>query len=144
MPHAITAEVELQDAKAQWRDHRPGRLLRRLEPVHEGRPGAPRVQLVRPGAHQHRARRGSCPGQAHHPLRVHPRQPKPGTGGKSILSVDGKKVAESKIPKTQPFVFSGDEGIDVGIDAETNVSPDYKQRNNTFTGKILKVTVEQK
>jgi hypothetical protein len=68
----------------------------------------------------------------------------PGTGGKTILSVDGKKVAEAKIPKTQPFAFSGDEGADVGIDAETNVSPDYKQNANAFTGQIVKVTVEQK
>ena len=69
---------------------------------------------------------------------------KPGTGGKSILSVDGKKVAEAQIPKTQPFAFSGDEGTDVGLDAETNVSPDYKQNANAFTGKIIQVTVAQK
>ena len=69
---------------------------------------------------------------------------KPGTGGKSILSVDGKKVAEAHIPKTQPFAFSADEGADVGVDGETNVSPDYKQGDNAFTGRILKVTVEQK
>lgn len=73
-----------------------------------------------------------------------PESPKPGTGGKSILSVDGKKVAEGLIPKTQPFLFSADEGADVGIDGETNVSPDYPQGDNAFTGKILKVTVEQK
>ena len=30
---------------------------------------------------------------------------------------------------------------DVGLDAETNVSPDYKQGNNAFTGRIGKVTV---
>ncbi len=70
---------------------------------------------------------------------------KPGTGGKSILSVDGKKVAEGHIPKTQPFVFSGDEGADVGMDGETNVSPDYQPGPaSEFTGKIIKVTVEQK
>jgi arylsulfatase len=73
-----------------------------------------------------------------------PDSDKPGTGGKSILSVDGQKVAEKQIPKTQPFVFSADEGTDVGLDAETNVSPDYKPNANTFTGKIIKVTVEQK
>ncbi|MEZ0388118.1 MAG: arylsulfatase [Verrucomicrobium sp.] len=74
-----------------------------------------------------------------------PAEAKPGTGGKSILSVDGKKVAEAQIPKTQPFAFSADEGADVGIDAETNVSPDYKPGlPSTFTGKIVKVTVEQK
>jgi arylsulfatase len=70
---------------------------------------------------------------------------KPGTGGKSILSVNGKQVAEAHIPKTQPFAFSADEGADVGIDAETNVSPDYQPGlPSTFTGKIQKVTVEQK
>jgi arylsulfatase len=70
---------------------------------------------------------------------------KPGTGGKSILSIDGKKVAEKQIPKTQPFMFSADEGVDVGLDAETNVSTDYKPGlPSTFTGKIIKVTVEQK
>lgn len=74
-----------------------------------------------------------------------PDSAQPGTGGKSILSVDGKKVAEAQIPKTQPFAFSGDEGADVGLDAETNVSPDYKPGlPSTFTGKIVKVTVEQK
>jgi arylsulfatase len=69
---------------------------------------------------------------------------KPGAGGKSILSVNGTKVAEGNIPKTQPFVFSGDEGADVGLDGETNVSNDYKQGDNAFTGKIVKVTVAQK
>ena len=69
---------------------------------------------------------------------------KPGTGGKSILSVNGTKIAEGHIPKTQPFAFSGDEGADVGRDGETNVSADYKPVDNAFTGKIVKVTVEQK
>jgi len=70
---------------------------------------------------------------------------KPGTGGKSILSVNGKKVAEGRIPKTQPFMFSGDEGADVGIDSETNVSLDYQAGPpSSFTGKIVKVTVTQK
>jgi len=73
-----------------------------------------------------------------------PDQAKPGTGGKSVLSVDGKQVAQAQIPKTQPFMFSADEGTDVGIDAETNVSPDYKQFNNRFTGRIAKITVETK
>ncbi len=73
-----------------------------------------------------------------------PDDTKPGTGGRSILRVDGQTVAEGRIPKTQPFAFSGDEGADVGIDAETNVSPDYPPFNNAFTGKIHKVTVEQK
>jgi len=67
---------------------------------------------------------------------------KPGAGGKCMLYVDGQKVAEGRIPKTQPFVYSADEGIDIGMDNETNVSNDYKQGDNKFTGKIRKVTVD--
>ena len=69
---------------------------------------------------------------------------KPGTGGKSILKVDGLTVAEGHIPRTEPYAFSGDEGADVGQDGETPVSNDYKQGDNAFTGRIVKVTIEQK
>ncbi len=58
------------------------------------------------------------------------------------MLVDGKKVGEEHIPKTQPFAFSGDEGADVGMDGETAVSDDYKQGDNKFTGKIAKVTID--
>ena len=73
-----------------------------------------------------------------------PDAPKPGAGGKSILYVDGKQVAEGHVPKTQPFAFSADEGTDVGMDGETAVSNDYKQGDNKFTGKIFKVTIDAK
>ena len=74
-----------------------------------------------------------------------PDEKKPGTGGKSILNVDGEKVAEGQIPKTQPFVFSADEGADVGLDGETSVSNDYQPGPpSAFTGEIIRVTVEQK
>ncbi len=69
---------------------------------------------------------------------------KPGAGGKCLLSVDDQQVAEGQIPKTQPFAFSADEGVDVGLDGETAVSDDYKEGDNKFTGKIEKVTVEIK
>jgi arylsulfatase len=69
---------------------------------------------------------------------------KPGSGGKSLLSVDGKQVGEARVPKTMPFVYSADEGVDVGMDNETPVTEEYKQGDNTFTGRIRKVTVELK
>jgi arylsulfatase len=72
-----------------------------------------------------------------------PDEAKPGTGGKSILSIDGKVVAEGHIPKTQPFTFSADEGVDVGMDGETMVSDDYKAGATDFKGQIVKVTVAQ-
>jgi arylsulfatase A-like enzyme len=68
--------------------------------------------------------------------------PKPGSGGKGVLFVDGQQVAEGRIPKTEPYAFSGDEGADVGMDGETVVSNDYKQGDNKFTGSIEKVTID--
>jgi arylsulfatase len=73
-----------------------------------------------------------------------PDSKQPGAGGKSILRVNGTVVSEAKVPKTQPFMFSADEGVDVGLDAETAVSKEYAQGNNSFTGRIVKVVVEQK
>jgi len=70
--------------------------------------------------------------------------PKPGAGGKGVLYVDGQQAATGYIPKTQPFMFSADEGTDVGMDGETAVSKDYKQGDNKFTGKIVKVTIDVK
>ena len=72
-----------------------------------------------------------------------PDEAKPGTGGKSILKVDGQVVAEGHIPKTQPFAFSADEGVDVGSDNETMVSDDYKPGATDFGGQIVKVTVSK-
>ena len=43
-----------------------------------------------------------------------------------------------------PFVYSADEGVDVGMDNETPVTEDYEQGDNRFTGRIHKVTVETK
>jgi arylsulfatase len=72
-----------------------------------------------------------------------PDEAKPGTGGRSILSVNGAVVAEGRIPKTQPFTFSADEGVDVGVDNETMVSDDYRAGATDFSGEIVKVTVAQ-
>jgi arylsulfatase len=73
-----------------------------------------------------------------------PDEAKPGTGGTSVITIDGKKAVEGHIPKTQPFAFSADEGTDVGEDGETNVSPDYKQGDNKFSGHITRVTIDVK
>ena len=67
--------------------------------------------------------------------------PKPGTGGQAVLSIDGQEVAAGHIPKTQPFAYSADEGVDVGMDGETAVSKDYREGDNKFTGRIQHVTV---
>jgi arylsulfatase len=68
----------------------------------------------------------------------------PGSGGTSKLSVDGKPVGETRVAHTMPFLYSADEGVDVGMDNETVVTDDYREGANKFTGRILKVTVEAK
>jgi arylsulfatase A-like enzyme len=73
-----------------------------------------------------------------------PDDAKPGAGGTSRLSVDGKEVATAHVPHTMPFVYSADEGVDVGTDNETTVTQAYREGENRFTGKIGKVTVELK
>jgi len=40
----------------------------------------------------------------------------PAKGGEATLFVNGEKVAEGRIPATQPGIFSADETADVGID----------------------------
>lgn len=66
----------------------------------------------------------------------------PGKGGMGTIFVNGEKVAEGRIERTQGFIFSADEGADVGLDGETPVTDDYKERDNKFTGKIQKVVIE--
>jgi arylsulfatase len=140
--HTITAEVEVKDAKAQgvilaqagtfggWVLYmKGGKVHHEYNFFALERTNIASAAALPPGKHTIR-------------YEFIPDAAKPGTGGKSILSVNGKQVAEGKIPQTQPFVFSADEGADVGLDGETNVSSDYKQGDNAFTGRINTVRVE--
>ncbi len=67
-----------------------------------------------------------------------------GKGGLATLLVNGEKVASGRIERTQMAIFSADETAGVGKDDATPVTSDYKERDNTFTGKILKVTLDVK
>jgi arylsulfatase len=67
-----------------------------------------------------------------------------GKGGVATLLVNNEKVASGRIERTQPTIFSADEGAGVGIDDATPVTTDYKERDNAFTGKILKVVIDVK
>ncbi len=68
----------------------------------------------------------------------------PGAGGTGTILVNGAKVAEGRIARTQGYAFSADEGADVGSDEGTPVTEDYSGPENRFTGKIAKVTLELK
>jgi len=66
-----------------------------------------------------------------------------GKGGTGALLVNGQKVAEGRIERTQPMIFSGDETADVGIDLGTPVVEAIgAEARSRFTGHIPKVTIE--
>lgn len=68
-----------------------------------------------------------------------------GKGGTGILSIDGRKLAEGRIDRTQAMIFSADETADVGIDDSTPVVAGMGNGAQTrFTGKIEKVTIDVK
>lgn len=142
--HTITAEIEVKDASAS------GVIL-----AQAGYFGGWTLYMKEGKVHHEynwfalertniAAKAALAPGKHTIVYEFTPDEAKPGTGGKSVISIDGKQAVEGQIPKTQPFVFSADEGTDVGEDGETNVSPDYKQGDNKFTGKIKKVVIELK
>ncbi|HSN56329.1 MAG TPA: arylsulfatase [Candidatus Sulfomarinibacteraceae bacterium] len=69
----------------------------------------------------------------------------PGKGGIGTLYVNDEKVAEGRIGRTQPAIFSADETADVGIDLATPVVETIgAEARSKFTGTISKVTVEVK
>jgi arylsulfatase A-like enzyme len=68
-----------------------------------------------------------------------------GKGGKLTLYVNGTAVAEGRVEKTQPNIFSADETADVGIDNQTPVAVGIGIGTDTrFNGKIDEITLELK
>lgn len=69
-----------------------------------------------------------------------------GKGGMATLSVNGQQVAEGRIGKTQPLLFSADETADVGLDNQTPVTEEIGigPEETKFNGRIHKVTVDLK
>lgn len=66
-----------------------------------------------------------------------------GKGGVGTILVNGRKVAEGRIDRTQFNIFSADEGADVGEDGETPVVEDYGiPAPYKFTGRIAKVALD--
>ena len=66
-----------------------------------------------------------------------------GKGGLATLYVDGEKVAEGRVDKTEPAVYSADETADVGQDDATPVANKvFKDSKDTkFTGYVNEVTI---
>jgi len=66
-----------------------------------------------------------------------------GGGGTATIMMDGTKIGEGKIAKTNSNTFGIDESADVGTDENTPVNPAYAKKEK-FTGKIKSVTIETK
>jgi arylsulfatase len=66
-----------------------------------------------------------------------------GKGGTATLFVDGQQVAEGRVEKTVPAVFSADETADVGKDDATQVADLVfrDMQESEFTGNVNKVTI---
>lgn len=67
-----------------------------------------------------------------------------GKGGVGTISVDGEQVAEGRLGKTQPGIFSVDDLADIGVDLGTPVA-NYGANATAphrFSGKIHKVVVD--
>jgi arylsulfatase len=67
----------------------------------------------------------------------------PAKGGLATLLINGEKVGEGRIERTQPAVFSADDTADVGIDLGTPVVDAIgSEARSRFTGRIPRVTIE--
>ena len=65
-----------------------------------------------------------------------------GKGGTATLRVDGRQVAQGRIPQTLQVRFSLDETFDVGEDTGTPVVEDYADKMPfAFTGTLNKLVV---
>ncbi len=68
-----------------------------------------------------------------------------GKGGTGTLFVNQRKVAQGRIERTQPMIFSADETADVGVDLATPVVETIgSEAASRFTGQISKVTIAAK
>jgi arylsulfatase A-like enzyme len=59
-----------------------------------------------------------------------------GKGGTVSLYHDGQRVGEGRVGATQPFIFSADEGLDIGRETGTTVAAEYEVEDSAFTGQI--------
>ena len=66
-----------------------------------------------------------------------------GKGGRVMLYVDGGKVGDGRVDRTQPMVFSADETTDVGRDTGSPVLQNgYRTDSNAFTGRVNWVQID--
>ena len=65
-----------------------------------------------------------------------------GKGGTGVLTVDGREVANWKMPHSIPLTATADETFDVGVDTRTSVDDQDYQPPFRFNGTVDKVTIK--
>ena len=63
-------------------------------------------------------------------------------GGTVSLYVDGQRVGQGHVDRTEPMAFSADETCDVGLELGSPVSPEYGPHNNKFSGEVHWVQID--
>jgi arylsulfatase len=63
-------------------------------------------------------------------------------GGDVSLYIDGQRVGEGHVGRTEPMLFSADETCDVGLELGSPVSPEYGTHNNRFSGDVRWVQID--
>jgi arylsulfatase A-like enzyme len=66
--------------------------------------------------------------------------PEPGRGGRYVMKIDGRQVAEGRIEKTAAFRVAAEDAT-IGYDAGTALTEDYSVPGR-FSGRIESVTIE--
>jgi arylsulfatase len=63
-------------------------------------------------------------------------------GGTVRLYVDGSEAGSGRVEQTEPFLFSADETCDIGFEAGSPVTPDYRPDGNNFSGEVNWVEID--
>ena len=95
---------------------------------------------------QYKVESGAIPAGKHQILIAsqHDRK-KPMSSGVVTVTVDGQKVAKTKIGRTVPAAFTAGESVDAGADPGSTVSlADGERRAFAFSGKINSMTIDLK
>ena len=131
----VTAEIDGARRRRRRRDHRPGRRVRRLVAVHQGRRTWFAYNVLGIETLHGRRGRAAAGGRARGARRTSPTTAAASArAARSRSTPATRKIGEGRVERTMPFMFSMDETVDVGSDVASPVSADYGPTGNEFTG----------
>ena len=116
--HSVTAEIDVPDGGAERRDHRPGRRVRRLEPL-PAKDGKPKYCYNLLGLQRFNVE-GDAPvpagtHQVRDGVRLRRRRPRQGRRRHAVRRRRPRSARAASRPPV-PMIFSADETADLGAD----------------------------